>query len=432
MIYSSDFEFETNGNVENSLDWNYASGSNLDIEFLKSSGTTFAGYQSFPTTPHQSVEAKFHFKTTGATVKTGVFVRYVNSSNYVLLAVDHTTRQSTLVERIDGSDNVLATDPLAAEADSGGCAVKLEVIGRRVRYWFQPQRRPVEDVPPLGAADLNGNYNDVGIWGLYSTASAANDAEIQFFTARDLPSNCLPAPTFTVQSAPAMKLTPYTLTAGDLAPKVMLLHWEVCPLDDDDFCEVFTQTTIAGIATITVYVRPGFRYTARVRDEKTNGLLGEWVEFEFVATGSKSVVSTPTLPDEQFPDVRPDYAMPRQNSAITNATVASSGRETVRSGDVDVRSSWTLGFRNRPKEEIKQLENFFKRMRASAGIFKWIHPSNGKTYIARMGADEFSISVKDRNTQGKPIGDCEVQIMEARMGDAASLDLEFAGDDNLP
>jgi len=340
--------------------------------------------------------------------RTGVVGRYVDANNYVLLYNDHATpaRALTLVERKAGVDAVKKVFTPPASAFRGGKgAVRLELVGRRARLWYETARPSVRDRPPDDAATLSSPGSDAtpGGWGFYMEANAAGTGmRVRRFAARDMADAVLPPPYVKVESQSGLlNLTPITLTASGVDGSADKLEWEVAPVDAEDFPEKWEAEVASagsgdgGSPGVVAFVRPGYEYEARWRTQNTDGTYGAWSAWlRFTAPGSRVAPSAATMPAEEFPlgpalTITATYPLPRGYQASVSAALAENGRATVvapwprpRAGGVKV----TYEYRNKADTTI--LVDFFNEMRGRNAPFKWTHPRTGQVYAMRFVNDE--------------------------------------------
>lgn len=384
-------------------------------------------------------EVRFYEGTPTTTdVTSGVFARYVDADNHVRVVVDHATRQAELIETIEGVETVLLNPSLTASGGTTGFSVALEVIGRRARMWFQPNRRSVEDVPPLDAVDLAAGEPTVsGQWGVFVfTDNGASNAEVQHFIAKDLPAVHLPAPTVSISDATDLdvSLVPIEASVSDLPSDAMLIWWEVYPYDPKDWPECQQIQTIPSITTMTFHVRPGYEYLVRARAERTNGLFTDWEEDTITADGVKVEPDLPTYPDLEFPDVTPDVTVECTHTWPVTVKTKSAGQTTAVSLGPGVMRAWNLTFKNRQSDEVKLLERFIKnKAKGSQHSFQWNHPAYGTKHAVKFGQDELILTPVDhqRTDDSPPLTTVEVKVVEVVEDATTDIDTEFEGDDDI-
>jgi hypothetical protein len=367
-------------------------------------GTNRYLHRQNPTSLHQRVEMQFTFAPGGyASAYTGLIARYRDSGNYVRARVSHnpSTLQAEIVERIAGVDTVRGS--ISWSGGHGtmptGAAIRLELIGRRARLWYEQKPRPVVDRPPDLAVDLATEPTQAGQWGLYT--SSAIDARLLSFAARDLPALVLPPPSVAFGDASGLNLTSINASVSEVSATASELEWEVYPADPDDYPEAYRDRTLASITSRFFWVRPGFAYDVRVREHGSDGSLGAWTPFQRItAWGTKSGIEAPVVPTIEFPPVVPSYVLPRQQNAQVNATVSETGREKVVGFWPAPRNHFELVFENRQPDEYQQLIDFFEEMAGRKTAFAWTHPTTGRKYALRFDSDEYTLRYDDCGEEG--------------------------------
>lgn len=253
------------------------------------------------------IQAHYNTGTVGSPATTayiGVFARYVDANNYVVLYVSQTgTRDAFLAERVGGSTTTLLTLS-AVSPDTGFGALRLEVVGRRARVWYESQCSYVRDRPPDGAANLTRSSADgagaTGSWGMLMEANAAGTAmRITRFRARDLAA-LLPAPPHLIVDnsySGVLNRTPLTLSASGASSSCRELEWEIAPTDPDDYPEAWHHRTPASATSWVAWVRPGYAYACRVRQANQDGTFSDWTDWQLItASGSKVAPAGATMP----------------------------------------------------------------------------------------------------------------------------------------
>lgn len=384
--------------------------------------------------------------------RTGVFCRFIDTSNFILLYCNHVSpdRSAVLVERKAGVSTTLATFAPPDSAFGGGRgALRLEVVGRRARYWYESSRPSVRDRPPDGAATLSraGSDDTPGGWGMYMEANAdGTGMRIRRFQARDLADAVLPPPYFTVTNPTGLlNLTPMTLMAAGVGGSAEKVEWEVAPADPDDLPEKLEIETSAvggggGSPSIVVMVRPGYAYAARWREQNLDGTFGAWSDWEsFTATGSKAAPAGATLPEEIFPDaIPPTYVMPRGQSIPVSAAAAENGRITVVNPWPRPRvTGLKLTFENRNIPDTQILVDFFNDHRGRGAPFTWLHPVTGQAFAMRFTNDEIewsypghAIGNADR-PDGEQMGQFSFEMEEVILGGAGEVTMTAVLDPTL-
>ncbi|MGE5610464.1 MAG: DUF2460 domain-containing protein [Bacillota bacterium] len=414
MLIETDFSASPLGNLDSDPDWEVAAGSATNLSIVSygsgkaiasAGGTNRYVRENDPATVHQRVEISFTFNSTSATVYTGVVARHVDANNYILAQVLHrrSSLAASLVERIAGVEKVLGTVQWSGalpEAPVGG-AIRLELVGRRARLWYEQNPRPVTDRPPDLAVDLSSEGSQPGQWGIY--ISGTTDAKITRFVAADIPAMVMPPPSTVYSDATSLgcRFTPITVEVAEVPPDAVEIEWEVYPADADDFPEAYRDLTDASITSRTLWVRPGFSYDLRCRERRADGTLGDWTDFERInLVGNKAGVPLPVVPTIQFPPIVPDYVMPRHQETKVGVTVSDTGRERLQSTWPTPRNSFDLVFENRSDEEAQTLIDFFEQMQGQKTAFAWTHPTTGRQYALRFAEDNYTIRYDDQGDEG--------------------------------
>lgn len=444
MRLYDDFSDIPNGTAAGSADnWDFTSDSPTStatfqtstlqtIGLFSGNGEKFLEHVTDPTQAHQCVEAVMKLSSTPpGTCFSGVFAKYQDKDNYVIVRFNHNTRQAQLVEVDGGSATVLATSTLTAASTTVGVGVRLEIIGIRARMSFNVCYGTVADAPPDAAADLAGTYDSVGKWGIYLNTSSTNTLQVTRFYARDLPEDCAPPPSLYAEAADGRNYTPITAAAGSVSSDAQYLEWEVSPLDPDDFPEGYRDISVASLTSRVFYVRPGYQYEIRVRALLRAGGYSDWVSSTITASGSKVSPSTPTMPDDVFPDVTPDYALARSSSPVVVSHRSESDRVRVLTRSPRPRNGWTVRFENRTRDEILPIENFFNRMQARNTPWVFTHPTTGEQFAVRFDQDRLSPMPTDDQFDGlSPLYTLTFEIVEKQIGAVATIDptIELDGD----
>lgn len=366
---------------------------------------------------------------------TGAFVRYQNASNYILAKVDHTgAKTMTVIERIAGADNTLFTLP--SPGASSAAAIRIEVVGYRLRAWYEAADR-VQDRPPDGGATLNGDPTVVGDWGMYAESNAANTLRITRFFARGLPKAVLAPPAFAVDQAVGCNYVPVTLTVSGLSAP--FIDWEILPVDPADFPEPYRDQMPGSATSRIVWVRPGYQYDVRVRS--VNVVPGVWNDYKRIgpygsaggtgwtsrawqlvnwptqAYGTPGDV-TPPAADDTFPaGINPDYVFEGEDN--TNPIVITSNTGHARSAVTQVRPRRTFKmlFDNRTSGQYQLLIDFFDFMQARTKPFNWTHTFSGEQFVLRFDSDDPEITYKDQSQiPASPIAKLTLPCIESPVG----------------
>ena len=405
----------------------FIAGSTQPVELAPTaSGITFLANVVNPTKIHQAAELKILFGASiGSTAFSGVFCRYTDASNFVMVRINHNSRICELVEVIAASETVLATAPLTASGDIIGASARIEVIGKRARIWYEPHFRPMPDEPPDIAADLAGTYTSVGEWGIYINSNTADsDMRVCSFTARELPSKCLPPPFLIAEAATGYNLAPITATVTNINASAGSLEWEIYPADSGDFAEAYKDIASATITVRTFWVRAGYAYDVRVRELKKNGGNNPWTGFSRVtAAGSRVAPDSPTMPDIDFPSsigadgvdlFAPDYVLDREQIADVQAVVSDSGRSNLTAPFTRPPNSFKLLWRSKGMDTIQPLIDFFEETQGRRTSFKWAHPISGQQFAMNFTADDYEYTPTDSRPEGVAgvLGDLSLDIAE--------------------
>jgi hypothetical protein len=335
------------------------------------------------------------FGSVATIARLGVFGRYADASNYVLLYADLAgTQQAKLVERVAGVDTVLLTLAAVSPGTAKG-ALRLELIGRRARVWYESQCSYVRDRPPDAGATLASGGSDAapGGWGVYMEANAAGTAmRLTRLRLRDLGAMAPPAPHFTAaDNSGTFDLSPLTLTAAGVSGSCRELEWEVAPADPQDWPEVLRPVTPAGTTSVVLMVGSGYAYDCRVREARTDGTFSDWTDWQRVtAAGVKPPATPAVMPVIPFPQTPflNSYPMPRTHSGSVLSTQATGGRENRVAAWGRPRAAFTLTFEYRNPADTLRLVEFFNEMKAQEGSFHWIHPQTGESYAMRFASDD--------------------------------------------
>lgn len=378
----------------------FITGSRQLIELSVSTGENFGRIVDRPEILHQSVGCLVQFGSSlGSTAFTGVFARYIDVDNYVLARINHNTRQAELIERVAGVSTTIISLAITAGGSELGAAIKMELVGRRARLFFEPHFRPMPDRPPDAAANLTGVYSDPGDWGVYMDSNdGGNTMRAESLLAEPIPSAVMPAPSLLVEPADAFRFAPLTVALTGVTADDIELLWEIYPADADDFAEVYRDKTPPSTVSRVFWVRQGHGYFVRVREVAIDGTLGDWLQAgPIVATGDKASPPETVLPDDIFPDVIPSYVLrwePTDESA--SAVISTTGKARLISAYFRPRANWTMRFENRTKAELLPLRSFFRRMRGMATPFQWSHPITGDPFAARFQKDELDFTPIDQ------------------------------------
>jgi hypothetical protein len=382
-----------------------------------------------PLVVHQMVEAKFSFASSpGATCYSGVFCRYQDVNNFVWVKLDHNTRKAALIERVAGVDTVLIDYSLVAGSTVIGASIRLEVIGKRARLWYEPHFRTVQDLPPDDAVYLTvlPDAANVGEWGVLFNNSSTTNLSCAHFYARNLPSVYAPPPSLYVEDASLKNpdFTPITATCVNVDIHTAYLQWQVMPLDPLDFAEAYEDTNPGTITTRVFFVRKGYRYQVRVRQISSIGGQGDWFTETVTATGSQNLPDAGEIPDDEFPvNVAPDYVLERKQIGRAKVAVSNSNRERLIGPDARPRSGWTLKFLNRQSTEVNQIRAFYQRMRGRQSPWKFTHPITGEFFAVRFDADEMTVTEIDPGPEDEsPLFNIEVPIAEVKIGNPSVID----------
>jgi hypothetical protein len=398
----------------------FVAGSTQAAELGVGDGECFGAHIGQPQVLHQMVQTRIKFGDVYAGVAfAGVFCRYKDLQNFVALRWDFNLQRLELMQRVEGVDVSLEVPDLVAAGDVG-IGIRLECIGNRARYWFNPRYYLPEDEPPDRAKtlfDTPFEAGDAGEWGVYMNSNMVGATfRVCHFGARELPSTCMPPPDFTFAGASGFNFVPVRATVGNVPADTLGFDWQVSPDHYDDFAEPYVDQTVASVAQRVFWVRPGYRYRLRVRPINTRGVRGQWSkEFVITASGVKVPPSSPSLPNDEFPDVAPDYVLPRRQSAAIQATVSDTTRERLSSPDARPRNAWTFAFAKRETAEVQQIIDFFDRMEGRLKPWKWVHPLTGQQYAVRFDVDELQHTEVDRNSDGG-VYDLEFPVVEAAFG----------------
>lgn len=326
----------------------------------------------------------------------GVVCRYTSLSDYVMLRASHvTTKAAELVEKIGGVATVLGTIPYVGST-SGYGAVRLEVVGRRARCWYQSDGfDEVDDRPPDAAFNLKREYgasNLVGNWGVYLEANAVNTIKGLRFLAREMPDHVPLPPFLRVEAAPAYNFDCILLTAPSGSG---LSEWELQPLDPDDFAEGFEQFGPA--SSLKVYGRSGHKYLARHRYRAADRIrtATAWVEGTVTAAGSKVAPVPPTLPPDYFPTTNykgepliPDYQLVYESDAAVESMPTEDGHADHTAQFPRGRRFVRVRYENRLPVDIQPLIDFFNDMKAGATKFTWTHPISQEQIAVAFHQDQ--------------------------------------------
>ena len=427
MIIDTDFSEESLGALQNSPRWRvggYASA-NVSVvadgenQALACSGgiNRYVRETGGPESAHQRAEALFRFAA--EPTEMGLIARFIDDNTHVLAKIHNSDKSAGIYEVIGGYPNEIGTI-----AWSGGSAdaasLRMEVVGRRVRLWYEQADRPVSDRPPDLAADLT-REPDSGEWGIYF--SGGGNMRLLSFSARDIPSVVMPPPSVSYANASGLSLNFAAFTAGvsGVSGNCTDIEWEVYPADPVDFPEAYRDRTAPSVTTRTLWGRPGFAYDVRAREWMNDGSPGPWTDFERVLLpGDRAGVLVPVLPSIEFPDVIPDYVLIREQTASVNATISETGHERVLSRQARPRNGFKFVFQNRLHDECQLLIDFFEEMRAKKEPFAWTHPTNGEQFALRFDADNYEIRYDEHGDAGSIVY-LAFDVMEVHIGQISTV-----------
>jgi len=427
----------------NAPNYNYVTGSDETLTFIAGStqavelscttGTAFLAQANPPDVIHQSVEVRILHGVVGSgTHYSGAFARLIDTDNYVVLRYDHFNAILQLVQVIGGVETVLVEPPLVPDEDEPGFAIKLEVIGKRARYWLNPFFYDVPDEPPDGAIDLLEVSDSPGEWGiLMQTTDTSPTFHVAGLRVRELPSVALPQPDVDADVAADYSFAPVTVSVTTVPSDTLYLEWQACPVDDEDFSETYNDVGIGSLQSRILWLRKGYTYDVRARALTVLGEHTDWTTPSRVTvTGTKVSPDPPTFPDEEFPDITPDYVLERTQSAEVSAVISDTQRERLTSPWSRPRNSWTLRFENRLTDEVQQILDFFDRMQGMLTAFKWVHPTTADQFAVRFDTDELDRNVVDEGEDGALIS-IEVPIIEVVVGAVGTLSVTLELDPAL-
>jgi hypothetical protein len=457
-----DFTFETaSGAVQSSPRWTLATGASPGMTWGGAnppagtvyaqigSAASFAAHTTAPTRANQAVEITATYGTGASTMFTGAFLRYKDASNYILAQVSHTgSKQMTVIERIAGTSTTLLT--LSAPATGTVAAIKIELIGSRVRAWYDVGS--LVDRPPDSAANLAGDPTIVGSWGIYLDGNGTNTMKLTSFAARMLPRAVMAPPMLTMTGASGLNLTAVTLTAATVGTATQI-EWEVLPSDPADFPEPYRAITDVGITSHVVWVRPGYTYQARVRS--LNTAPGPWSPYVPVGpvgsaggtgwtshgwqldnwptrvSGTAGDVTPPAAPDT-FPAVVPDWVLETSDTASPILITSSTGKDRVAAIEQRPRRGFKFSFDNRQAAEYQLLISFFEAMQAKTRPFNWTHPITGEVFILRFNSDDYTEDYQAYDAQsGSPIAQIAFDVVETTMNVVPVYTFRLLADSSL-
>ena len=418
MLIDTDFGEEALGALADSPRWR-SEGLSTNVTVVaegedhllaSSGGLNLYVREEGSSTIHQRVEARFRFGLAGTM---GVVARFVDSFNFVVLQISNADRTATLIEVVDGVERSCGTMLWGGVGE--GASLRLEVLGRRARCWYEQADRAVSDRPPDLGADLT--WQPPGEWGIY--LDGGGTMRIMAFGARDIPAVVMPAPAVTHTSADGLNLVAVTVDLIGVSAQARDIEWEVYPADAADFPEACRDFTLP-VASRTLWLRPGFSYDVRARERLADGSLGAWTAFDrLVLDGEKSGVLVAVVPSVEFPEVTADYVLPREQTASVLATVSDAGNERVQSRWARPRNKWSLVFRNREHDECQALIDFFEDRRAKKEAFAWTHPTTGERYALRFDADDYEIRY-DSHGEGS-IAQLSFEVIEVHIGQISTV-----------
>lgn len=405
------------------------------LELTQPGGTDFVAFYASPDGVHQAVEVLIRKGNSGSAsvVKAGVFLRYDDVNNHIKAYFNRATQRLEIVQVVAGTPTTLANPATTAEPGSDGVSVRIEAMGWRLRWWFNPRYAPCADQPPDGAVNLltaPSDPDDVGEWGIYLETNGTNDLAVTHFQARELPSIALPPPDVTLTNASGFNFAPLSITIATTPTNALELEWEIAPADIDDFAEAYVDRTPASTISRVVWARKGYTYDVRVRALDSLGGIGPWTDaVQIVASGTKVDPAAAIYPDDDYPDVVPDYVLEHEQTADATGLVASTNRERLLSNQKRPRRRWTLQYTNRDKSEMKQLRDTFNFCQGRVKPLKFLLPS-GEQVAIRFDQDELEMDVADEG-QDSPLVNVSVQLIEVVLGVVGTFDLTLTLDDSL-
>ena len=424
--------------------WAYASGSPSSnasfvtgslqaIELREGNGEVFVKRTSdAPLQVDQRCEVLIPLTTAvSGTARSGCFVRYVDANNYVLAYFDHVALTAYVYERTGGVSTLRATAPITAASDVTGVSLRVEVIGKRARLFFENHYRPIPDQPPDIAAYLDAEPV-AGDWGIYLKGDATNSVKVSRWMARELPEACLPPPTLILNSADGYELAGFTASLTSVPSTAHSIEWEIYPVDIDDLPDPYRDLSLASMTSRVFYARPGYSYDVRARAVNKSGGYGDWVTQRVTMLGSKTLPTAETMPSLEFPDVVPDYVFGMTQAAEAQSCQSETGRERIRTNVPRPRMNFDLVFKSRTRDEIDLLQDFFRQTRGCLTPFSFTHPLSGVDYAVRFASDEFEPTAIDDLMDGtSAIYDLSLKLVEVAIGVISDITISLTVDSSL-
>ena len=330
-------------------------------------------------------------------------------------------------------------------------SIKAEIIGSRVRAWYEAGPA-VTDRPPDAAANLAGNPTIIGNWGMMLSADGTNDIVIQSFAARLLPSAVFSPPMLTVTTASGFNLTPVTLAASTLGAPLQI-EWEMLPTDSGDFPEPYRAVTDGTVTSHVVFVRHGYPYQARCRGLYASP--GPWTPYlninpigspggtkwdtkawqesnwptQIDSTPTES--APPTAPD-YFPAVYPEYVMEITEAQATVSVGSVTGKDRQSFPQIRGPRSFKFVFDSRTSSEYQLLIDFFELMQAKVRPWNWTHPLTGEQFILRFNSDDYNVSYTDYSSQlQSPIAKLSFDVIETTINIVPTYTFNLSVNPNL-
>jgi hypothetical protein len=385
---------------------------------------------------------KYNFSINVGSFKVGVVARYASSGDQIRYSVDMTGfgQDGELNAVAGGSPTGFSSGIEFGDGSSDKGAIRLEVVNNRIRLWNVNGLPYIPDIPPTSATDSTEFGEGTYSWGVYGEAGSDGIIRITKFRAYDIPSDIISTPTMLAFNANDwdLKLTPVTLSVAP-APEG-LIEWEIYPADDDDLPDAYRETAI-GDVTRVFFVRPGYRYLARMRNRLLDGSYTVWTDYvPFTAPGSKEDTSPAAeqMPDDVFPtlgadgdDIVPTYVLPAKQKSLTTAIVTDAGTDKVVARARAPRGGWELKFDAIPEGTAQQLLSFYEAMRSGELPFKWTHPSTSRDFACRFQDDpEVEWFEHDGDVQ---MANLSVTIEEVRINvvDTVVMSLDLELDESL-
>lgn len=345
-----------------------------------------------------------------STVQSGVVLRYKDTSNYIL-AYATGDGHFAVTERVAGTSTNLVVISVTLAAI---CSLQAEVIGTRLRWWFEPNPE-VQDRPPDGAVDLGGAYDDsFNGWGIFLQSLGQ---PITRFIACELPGAIMPAPALSVAAAPACNFYPITLNFTTTYPDTgQNIEWEVLPDDPADFPEPYRAITPATSTSHVIFVRGGYSYQARARVTQTPWseyapvsagslggtdwtsrpqLLTNWPTEDFATAGQ----TVPPVADYTFPAIIPDYVLEGVDEIPARISTANMGRDSSSITYRRPRRTFTLKFENRTSGEYQVAIDFFEFCSGKRTPFNWTHPITAEQFVLGFNSDDYERTDKDQSSE---------------------------------